>query len=133
MKNGVITFCLAVTVFAVASCGSDSILEPQEIAGTYVLETVTGSDETPTYGMLRLEQGGEVERRIGVAGEEFVWAGRFRVRGATLELALWPAGTVEDSPHYSPVEYRNGVIVLRYGHPSDGPDVTEVYHRAGAD
>ncbi|MHB1059909.1 MAG: hypothetical protein ACYC0F_18705 [Rhodanobacter sp.] len=132
MKKSPAVLCWAM-VALVASCGSGDVLGPEDVAGTYVLEATTGFDAAPAYGVLHLASNGELERRLGFGEDEIVWKGRYRVRGSTLEIALWPAGTPDDPSLYRPVEYDAGVIVLSYGRPNDGPDITEVYNRAEPD
>src|SRR5690606_2123408 len=112
--------------FALAMAPISQGLEPPANSGrfTYVLEATTGFDAAPAYGVLHLASNGELERRLGFGEDEIVWKGRYRVRGSTLEIALWPAGTPDDPSLYRPVEYDAGVIVLSYGRPNDGPDIT---------
>jgi hypothetical protein len=122
---------MVVSLFGIAlsasACDSAAVLFPRDVAGVYTLRSVSGLDEPPSVGVLRLQPNGEVERRLRFGDEEVVWFGRYRVRGSTLEIAFRAAGITDGPLHYSPVAYESGLIVLRYGRPADGPDVIEVY------
>ncbi|MHB1167983.1 MAG: hypothetical protein ACYC28_01715 [Longimicrobiales bacterium] len=132
MRNVAKALCTALLACAVTSCGSD-VLGPADFAGTYLLQTVTGFDEAPMFGTLRLDRNGEVERRLAFGETEYVWTGRHRVRGSALEIAFVPAGAEDEPLHYRPVEYDAGIIVLSYSQPNDGPDIVEIYQRPGPD
>lgn len=124
---------LAASLSAGCRDGTGVGLLTRAAAGTYTLESWTTTEQTA--GTLVLTRTGGATRRLAVArstGDSVVYLaqGTFEVRAdGTIEFALhedgnqtgyvWrPAGVLEGSR-----------VHLRYGHPADGPDITETYVR----
>ncbi len=107
---------------------------PSEVAGTYVMTTVSGRG--PVTGSLSLSPFGDVVRRVryrqrgGELSPEYIARGSFQVRAdGTVDLRL------REDDGRSPYEWRplarlnEGVFVLRHPDPADGPDIIETYER----
>jgi hypothetical protein len=107
---------------------------PSEVAGTYVMTTVSGRG--PVTGSLSLSPLGDVVRRVhyrqssGELSPEYIARGRFQVRAdGTVDLRL------REDDGRSPHEWRplarlnDGVFTLRHPDPADGPDIIETYER----
>lgn len=107
---------------------------PSEVAGTYVMTTVSGRG--PETGSLSLSPFGDAVRRVryrqagGELSAEHIARGRFLVRAdGTVDLRL------REDDGRAPHEWRplarlsNDVFVLRHPDPADGPDIIETYER----
>ena len=124
-----------------SACGGSDPLGPADLAGTYILVTVSGQPVpaagTPSVlsGVIFLGQDGAAVRRVRYAtaatpaGVEEVSAGTFLVRGDSVVLRM----TLLSSRPPVAVQWaaaRQGpTLSLRFGAPADGPDVVELYRR----
>jgi hypothetical protein len=127
---------LAVLTFVLPSCegGVAPGPSPSEVAGVYVLTTVTGRG--PATGNLSLSPFGDVVRRVryrqggGELSAEHVARGSFLVRAdGSVDLRL-REDDGRAAHEWRPLARLNdGMFVLRHPDPADGPDIIETYER----
>jgi hypothetical protein len=126
---------VAALVVTLAGCESATrpTVNPGVVAGSYVLESVTGRG--PVSGTFALTADGVAERRVqytlygGALSSDFVALGTFTVRADSIEFALREDGG--RSPYVwrpSGARAANGFSVV-YGDPADGPSIVETYRR----
>jgi hypothetical protein len=120
---------VAAGVLAIGTgCDSESTTRPDVVAGTYVLESVSGRG--PAEGTFLLGSDGWAQRQVRYAGSSSleVMVGTWQVDDGEIAFAL----------QYNPVnafmwpvrgEWRGGGFTIRYPDPADGPDIVETYRR----
>lgn len=120
------------------ACRDGLAIRPPDVAGNYVLRSVTGTIgvyEAPVSGLITLTVSGGAERRVSyqvdTAGtlREYVSRGSYRVRDSLVELSLRADGdttgltwTVQASV------LPDSALRLSYPRPADGT-IVEEYHR----
>lgn len=126
---------LATMLVTLSACHSDSTgPTPALLAGTYVLESVSGRG--PSTGTMTLSATGEAERRVryeqsgGGLSAEYMARGTFQPHaGGAVDLRLWE-DDARVPPAWQPLAQFDGeVLRLRYPDPADGPEIVETYQR----
>ncbi|MDB4916461.1 MAG: hypothetical protein JWM95_4105 [Gemmatimonadetes bacterium] len=128
---------LAITIVAVAGCTdiTGTPLDLNYVAGTYVLESVTGR-YAPVVGSMVLTGDGQAQRRVRYSppvadpAREYITLGRFSLPTANVidfsldedcgeQICVWNIRASREGERFT----------IRYPDPADGPDIVEVYHR----
>jgi hypothetical protein len=116
---------------ALAACSDDPTVPPDQAAGTYVLESVTGRG--PTSGTFVLTADGRAERQArftlqGSSVDQHL-VGSFRIDGEQIAFNLVPSDQPAD--FFWPVtgQWLGSEFTIKYADPADGPDIVERYRK----
>jgi len=122
------TLILAV---AFAACSNDPTVPPDQAAGTYVLQSVSGRG--PASGTFTLTADGRADRqaRYTLQGSPFDQhlIGSFRIDGQQIAFNLVPSDA--SASFFWPVtgEWLGSEFTITYPDPADGPDIVERYRK----
>ena len=132
-----ISFCrnfLIAVLVAVGAAACSDPLSPRDVAGTYVLTSVSGvavpgQGDCFNYvsGSITLSAQGAAERRVaypkqGGGVDEYVSTGTYTLRNGKVDFAL-------DFDTPAPARIINNTITLSWGCPIDGPEIVELFVR----
>jgi hypothetical protein len=120
---------VAAAVLAISTgCDGESTTRPDAVAGTYVLESVSGRG--PAEGTFLLGSDGWAQRQVRYAGNPnlYVMVGTWQIAAGEIAFGL------QENPvqaYMWPVrgEWRGTGFTIRYPDPADGPDIVETYRR----
>jgi hypothetical protein len=130
-------FAVAALALGISACRDEAApieTDPGLVAGTYVLESVSGRG--PLAGTFVLTGAAHAERRVqystpaGALSSEYVATGTFTLRSTdTLEFAL----REDDGRSVNIWRFRGNRtgdrFTVRLPDPADGPDIVEIYRR----
>ena len=120
---------VAAAVLAISTgCDGERTTRPDAVAGTYVLESVSGRG--PAEGTFLLGSDGWAQRQVRYAGNPnlYVMVGTWQIAAGEIAFGL------QENPVQAfmwPVrgEWRGTGFTIRYPDPADGPDIVETYRR----
>jgi len=123
--------CAVLLAVALAACSDDPTVPPDQAAGTYVLESVTGRG--PSTGTFILTADGRADRQArftlqGTPADQHL-IGSFRIDGAMIAFNLVPSeGPVN---FFWPVtgQWLGSEFTIKYADPADGADIVERYRK----
>jgi len=116
---------------ALAACAADPTVAPEQAAGVFVLESVTGRG--PATGTFTLTADGGAERQahftsLGSPFDQHL-IGSFQINGDSIAFMLRPSD--RPASYVWPVsgQWLGAEFTIRYPDPADGPDIVERYRK----
>ena len=116
---------------ALAACSNDPTVGPEQAAGAYVLESVSGRG--PSSGTFTLTANGLAERQahftsLGSPFDQHL-VGSFRIDGDSIAFMLRPSDKPADFVWPVTGQWLGSQFTIQYPDPADGPNIIERYRR----
>lgn|SRR6478609_5280649 len=120
-----------VLAVALGACGDDPFVAPDQAAGVYALESVSGRG--PASGTITLTSDGRADRQVHYTslGSPFDQhlVGSFRIEKDFIAFNLTPSD--QEAGVFWPVtgQWLGSEFTIEYADPADGPNIIERYRR----
>jgi hypothetical protein len=116
---------------ALVACSDKPTVSPEQAAGTYVLESVTGRG--PSTGTFTLTADGRADRRAHFTSQGSPFdqhlVGSFRIEGDSIAFSLIPGDMPADFVWPVTGQWLGTEFTIQYPDAADGPVIIERYRK----
>jgi len=120
-----------VLAVALAACSDKPTVAPEQAAGVYVLESVTGRG--PATGTFTLSADGRADRQAHFTSQGSPFdqhlIGSFRIEGDSIAFSLIPSDKPADFVWPVTGAWLGSEFTIQYADPADGPAIVERYRK----